>query len=85
MQWLMFAAIPGAMFAMMQIAALLLKARKQKSVAFMVIQLIGVVAILVAAHLADDARRSEFLAQILSSCLLGTLVGGYFFGSLRRR
>jgi len=85
MQWLMFALIPGAMLAMMLLAALILRTRKSKAIAFMVIQLIGVTAVLVAAHLADDSRPNELFAQIVSSCVFGTLVGGYFFSSLRRQ
>lgn len=85
MQWLLFAAIPGAMLVLMAIATRIFRTPRQKAIALMVIQLCGVVAVLAAAHLADDKRSNAFLAQILLSCILGTLVGGYFFASLPKR
>jgi formate/nitrite transporter FocA (FNT family) len=69
----------------MYIAKRVLETPKQRAVALMIIQLGGVVAVLAAAHFADDKRSNEFFAQILLSCVLGTLVGGYFFASLPKR
>jgi hypothetical protein len=85
MQWLVFAAIPGMMFILMYFARRVLTAPKQKVLAFGFIQLSGVVAVLVALYRGDDTRPNELLAQFVLSCVLGTLVGGYFFGLFAKR
>ncbi len=85
MQWLMFAAIPVAMFIMMHLSTRVLTTPKKKAVALMIIQLSGVIAILVALYKADDTRPNELFWQFVMGCVLAILVGGYFFGLFSKR